>query len=47
LKFGLEEVKARLKDIICTDSWLSLQESVVLEVLEDQKLRVRNPRYTK
>jgi hypothetical protein len=40
LKFGLEEIKARLKDIICTSSWLSLQESVVTEVLLDQKLKV-------
>lgn len=44
LKFGLEEIKARLKDIICTDSWLSLQESVVLEVLKDQKLKVSEGR---
>ncbi len=40
LKFGLEEIKARLKDIICTSSWLSLHESVVTEVLLDQKLKV-------
>ncbi len=46
LKFGLEEIKARLKDIICTSSWLSLHESVVTEVLLDQKLKVGTIRDT-
>ncbi|XP_023319476.1 uncharacterized protein LOC111694717 isoform X2 [Eurytemora carolleeae] len=37
---GLLEIKARLGDILNTDNWNLLEESVVLDILDDQKLKV-------
>lgn len=39
---GLLEIKARLGDILNTDNWNLLEESVVLDILDDQKLKVKS-----
>ena len=39
-KAGTLAIKERLKDIICRDSWTTLQENVVLELVSDINLRV-------
>jgi len=40
LSSGLSEIKARLESIINTDLWNLIDESVVLEILDDNKLKV-------
>ena len=39
-KAGVVAIKERLKEIILTESWLTLQEAVVLELVADINLKV-------